>query len=195
MTDDFRIRFLIVDDQQSIRKLCIAIGNTLGFACHEAESAESALSVLESASPDIVLVDLRMGEMGGIEFLESVKRLLPRTEVAIMTGYGSIETAVQAMKLGAYDYITKPFRVEELKMVLQRMADKVRLVAENHFLRERVNTEMELHGIVGSSAKIQDVLRMVGRLKDTRTPVLICGESGTGKELVARAMHFRGVFA
>jgi two-component system response regulator AtoC len=192
MTDDFRIRFLIVDDQQSIRKLCIAIGNTLGFACHEAESAESALSVLESASPDIVLVDLRMGEMGGIEFLESVKRLLPRTEVAIMTGYGSIETAVQAMKLGAYDYITKPFRVEELKMVLQRMADKVRLVAENHFLRERVNTEMELHGIVGSSAKIQDVLRMVGRLKDTRTPVLICGESGTGKELVARAMHFRG---
>jgi two-component system response regulator AtoC len=192
MTDDFRIRFLIVDDQQSIRKLCIAIGNTLGFACHEAESAESALSVLESASPDIVLVDLRMGEMGGIEFLESVKRLLPRTEVAIMTGYGSIETAVQAMKLGAYDYITKPFRVEELKMVLQRMADKVRLVAENQFLRERVNTEMELHGIVGSSAKIQDVLRMVGRLKDTRTPVLICGESGTGKELVARAMHFRG---
>src|SRR5581483_4316336 len=104
-------------------------------------------------------------------------------------------TAVQAMKLGAYDYITKPFRVEELKIVLQRMAEKVRLVVENHFLRERVHTEMELHGIVGSSAKIQDVLRMVGRLKDTRTPVLICGESGTGKELVARAMHFRGGFA
>jgi DNA-binding NtrC family response regulator len=124
-----------------------------------------------------------------------VKRLLPRTEVAIMTGYGSIETAVRAMKLGAYDYITKPFRVEELKMVLQRMADKVRLVAENQFLRERVSTEMELHGIVGSSAKIQDVLRMVGRLKDTRTPVLIYGESGTGKELVARAMHFRGGFS
>ncbi len=112
-----------------------------------------------------------------------------------MTGYGSVETAVQAMKLGAYDFITKPFRVEELKLVLQRMAEKVRLVAENHFLRERVHTEMELHGIVGSSAKIQDVLRMVGRLKDTRTPVLICGESGTGKELVARAMHFRGGFA
>jgi two-component system response regulator AtoC len=195
MTDDFRIRFLIVDDQQSIRKICIAIGNSLGFSCYEAESAENALAVLETAAPDIVLVDLRMGEMGGIEFLDSVKHLLPRTEVAIMTGYGSIETAVQAMKLGAYDYITKPFRVEELKMVLQRMADKVRLVAENQFLRERVHTEMELHGIVGSSSKIQDVLRMVGRLKDTRTPVLICGESGTGKELVARAMHFRGGFS
>ena len=195
MTDDFRVRFLIVDDQQSIRKLCIAIGNTLGFVCHEAESAEAALSMLETESPDIILVDLRMGEMTGIEFLESVKRLLPRTEVAIMTGYGSIETAVQAMKLGAYDYITKPFRVEELKMVLQRMAEKVRLVAENQFLRDRVHTDMELHGIVGSSTKIQDVLRVVGRLKDTRTPVLITGESGTGKELVARAIHFRGGFA
>lgn len=192
MTDEFKIRFLIVDDQQSIRKLCMTIGHTLGFACYEAESAESALAVLEAESPEIILVDLRMGEMSGIDFLESCKKLLPRTEIAIMTGYGSIETAVQAMKLGAYDYITKPFRVEELKIVLQRMAEKVRLVAENHFLRERVNTEMELHGIVGSSAKIQDVLRIVGRLKDTRTPVLICGESGTGKELVARAMHFRG---
>jgi two-component system, NtrC family, response regulator AtoC len=195
MTEDYRIRLLIVDDQQSIRKLCIAIGNTLGFSCIEAESAEMALALLETESPDIILADLRMGEMSGIDFLESVKKLLPRTEMAIMTGYGSIETAVQAMKLGAYDYITKPFRVEELKIVLQRMAEKVRLVAENHFLRERVNTEMELHGIVGSSAKIQDVLRMVARLKDTRTPVLISGESGTGKELVARAMHFRGGFA
>ncbi len=195
MTDDYRIRFLIVDDQQSIRKLCIAIGNTLGFICSEAESAEAALAVLETQSPDIILVDLRMGEMSGIDFLERLKKILPRTEVAIMTGYGSIETAVQAMKLGAYDYITKPFRVEELKIILQRMAEKVRLVAENQFLRERVHTEMELHGIVGSSAKIQDVLRMVGRLKDTRTPVLICGESGTGKELVARAMHFRGGFS
>jgi two-component system response regulator AtoC len=195
MTDDYRIRFLIVDDQQSIRKLCIAIGNTLGFVCSEAESAEKALGVLETESPDIILADMRMGEMSGIDFLDSVKKLLPRTEIAIMTGYGSVETAVQAMKLGAYDYITKPFRVEELKLILQRMAEKVRLVAENHFLRERVHTELELHGIVGSSAKIQDVLRMVGRLKDTRTPVLICGESGTGKELVARAMHFRGGFA
>jgi transcriptional regulator with GAF, ATPase, and Fis domain len=93
------------------------------------------------------------------------------------------------MKLGAYDYITKPFRIEELKLLLQRMAEKISLVAENQFLRERVNAEMELSGIVGSSHKIQEVLRMVARLKDTRTPVLITGESGTGKELVARAIH------
>jgi DNA-binding NtrC family response regulator len=194
MTEDFRVHFLIVDDQQSIRKLCVTIGASLGFSCEEAESAEAALQLLETSAPDIILVDLRMAEMTGLEFLAAVKKMLPRTEVAIMTGYGSIESAVQAMKLGAYDYITKPFRVEELKITLQRMAEKVRLVAENEFLRERFKTETELHGIVGSHAKIQDILRMIARLKDTRTPVLITGESGTGKELVARAIHFHGTF-
>ena len=195
MTEDFRVRFLIVDDQQSIRKLCMTIGSSLGFVCAEAESAEDALAHLESNAADIVLVDLKMANMGGLEFLDTLKKMLPRTEVAIMTGYGSVETAVQAMKLGAYDYITKPFRVEEMKLVLQRMAEKVRLVAENQFLLEQVRTQMELNGIVGTSARIQDVLRMVARLKDTRTPVLITGESGTGKELVARAIHFGGVYA
>ena len=195
MTDDLRIRFLIVDDHQSIRKLCMTVGTVLGFECHEAESAEAALACLETAAPDIVLCDLMMPNMTGLEFLPRLKELFPRCEVAIMTGHGSIETAVQAMRLGAYDYITKPFRVEELKLLLQRMQEKVSLVAENQFLRDRVTAEMELHGIVGSSSKIQDLLRMVARLKDTRTPVLITGESGTGKELVARAIHYRGSYA
>jgi DNA-binding NtrC family response regulator len=195
MTDEMKIRFLIVDDHQSIRKLCMTVGSGLGFECHEAESAEAALACLETAAPDIVLCDLMMPNMTGLEFLPRLKELFPRCEVAIMTGHGSIETAVQAMRLGAYDYITKPFRVEELKLLLQRMQEKVSLVAENQFLRDRVSAEMELHGIVGSSSKIQDLLRMVARLKDTRTPVLITGESGTGKELVARAIHYRGSYA
>ncbi len=189
------LHFLIVDDQLTIRKLCMTIGGTLGFHCSEAESAEAALAFLESHAPDLILADLRMPTMDGLEFLGRVKQMHPATEVAIMTGYGSIESAVQAMKLGAYDYITKPFRVEELKLILQRMAEKVNLVAENEYLRDRVNSENELHGIVGTSAKIQDVLRMIARLKDTHTPVLITGESGTGKELVARAIHFRGSYA
>jgi two-component system, NtrC family, response regulator AtoC len=193
--EDLQVKFLIVDDHQSIRKLCLTVGSSLGFDCKEAESAEAALASLEADSPDIVLADLMMPNMTGLEFLPRVKQLLPRCEIAIMTGHASIETAVQAMKLGAYDYITKPFRVDELKLLLQRMKDKVSLVMENQFLRERVNAEMELNGIVGSSSKIQDVLRMVGRLKDTRTPVLIAGESGTGKELVARAIHYRGTYA
>ncbi|HEY2915385.1 MAG TPA: sigma-54 dependent transcriptional regulator, partial [Candidatus Angelobacter sp.] len=195
MTTDAKVRFMIVDDHPSIRKLCMTVGASLGFSCIEAESAVAALAQLESNSPDIILADLMMPNMTGLEFLPRVKQLLPRTEVAIMTGHASIETAVQAMKLGAYDYITKPFRIEELKLLLQRMAEKISLVAENQFLRERVNAEMELSGIVGSSHKIQEVLRMVARLKDTRTPVLITGESGTGKELVARAIHYRGLLS
>ena len=195
MADEYKIRFLVVDDQQSIRRLCVTIAAGLGFECSEAESAESALEKLENDAPDIVLVDLRMAQMSGLEFLAEFKKILPHSEVSIMTGYGSIETAVQAMKLGAYDYITKPFRVEELKITLQRMAEKIRLVAENEFLRERFLADSEAHGIIGKHPKIQDVLRMVARLKDTRTPVLITGESGTGKELVALAIHYRGAFA
>jgi two-component system response regulator AtoC len=195
MTDDFRIRFLIVDDEQSIRKLCMRIGEGLGFACSEAESAEAVLLSLEIEPPDIVITDLRLPKMSGMELLKQMKVMQPRIEVAIMTGHGSIGSAVEAMKLGAYHYITKPFAVEEMKLMLQRMAEKVRLVAERDFLRERVHAEMELSEITGSSPKIQDVLRLIARLKDTRTPVLISGESGTGKELVARAIHFRGSFA
>ncbi|MBZ5540508.1 MAG: sigma-54 dependent transcriptional regulator [Acidobacteriia bacterium] len=195
MSDDLKIRLLIVDDEQSIRRLCMTIGQTLGFTCSEAESAEAALARLDTATPDLILTDLKLPSLSGVELLRQARAILPRTEVAIMTGHGSIESAVDAMKIGAYDYIEKPFRVEKLRLLLQRMAEKVRLVAENQFLRERVNAEESLGGIVGTSAKIQDVLRMISRLQDTRTPVLIFGESGTGKELVARAIHFRGSLA
>jgi DNA-binding NtrC family response regulator len=144
----------------------------------------------------MVLTDMVMPRMSGLEFLEQVKRLLPRAEVALMTGHGSIETAVQAMKLGAYDYISKPFApLDELRLFLRRMADKVRLEEENQYLRERSETETAVHGIIGNSVGIQHVLRLISRLKDTRTPVLISGESGTGKELVARALHYRGTLA
>src|SRR4051812_31653672 len=192
-TETFHL--MIVDDQETIRKLCMTVGASVGLRCTQAENAEAALARLDSEAPDMILADLMMPNMSGLDFLTEAKRMLPHAEIAIMTGHGSIESAVQAMRLGAYDYITKPFRIEELKLLLHRMQEKVQLVAENLFLRERVNIEMDLNGIIGSSAKIQDLLRMVARLKDTRTPVLITGESGTGKELVARAIHFRGQYA
>lgn len=196
MTDRLEVRFLVVDDEESIRRLCVTVGQGLGFTCTEASNGEAALALLEAQPAHIILTDLVMPHMSGIEFLEKVKRMLPRAEVAMMTGHGTVETAVQAMKLGAYDYIAKPFSsVEELRLFLRRMAEKIQLVEENEFLRERTSAETDLHGIVGASPKIQDVLRMIARLKDTRTPVLITGESGTGKELVARAIHFRGMFA
>ena len=195
MSEDLRIKLLVVDDEQSIRRLCMTIGSSLAYNCNEAESAETAIQRLETDPPDLVLTDLKLPNQSGVELLKQIKAVLPRTEVAIMTGHGSIESAVDAMKLGAYDYIEKPFRVEKMRLLLQRMAEKVRLVNENAFLRERVSTEENLDGIIGTSSGMQDVLRMISRLKDTRTPVLISGESGTGKELVARAIHFRGMMA
>jgi len=195
MSDDLRIKLLVVDDEQSIRRLCMTIGGSLGYTCGEAESAEAAVTRAETDPPDLVLTDLKLPTQSGVDLLKRIKSMLPRTEVAIMTGHGSIESAVDAMKLGAYDYIEKPFRVEKMRLLLQRMAEKVRLVNENAFLREKVNTDENLDGIIGSSVGMQDVLRMISRLKDTRTPVLISGESGTGKELVARAIHFRGALA
>jgi DNA-binding NtrC family response regulator len=195
MKDDSRLRFLVVDDEQSIRRLCVMVGQGLGLLCAEAETAEIAVELAETAPPDLVVTDLRLPNLSGVDLLRKLKELLPRTEVAIMTGHGSIESAVEAMRHGAYDYIEKPFRVERLRQLLQRMMEKVRLVTENQFLRERITADTKLDGITGSSAKVQDVLRMVSRLRETRTPVLIAGESGTGKELVARAIHFRGPLA
>ena len=195
MKEESRLRFLIVDDEQSIRRLCMTVGQGLNFVCIEAETAEAALGLIETAAPDVVVTDLKLPSLSGTDLLRKIKDLSPRAEVAIMTGHGSIESAVEAMRLGAYDYIEKPFRVERLRQLLQRMAEKVRLVTENQFLRERVSADTQLDGIIGTSAKMQDVLRMLSRLKDTRTPVLITGESGTGKELVARAIHFRGPLA
>ena len=196
MSERLGIRFLVVDDEESIRHLCMTVAEGMGFTSIEAGSGEEALALLEEYPAHIILTDLVMPRMSGLEFLEKAKTLLPRSEVAVMTGHGSVETAVQAMKLGAYDYITKPFTpLEELRLFLRRMAEKIELVQENQFLRDRMDMETGMHGIVGTTPKIQDVLRMIARLKDTRTPVLIIGESGTGKELVARAIHFRGTFA
>src|ERR1700686_705859 len=154
--DDLRVRLLIVDDEQSIRKLCVTVGEALGFVCLEAESGESALALLEEQSVHMVLSDMVMPHMSGLEFLEKVKKLLPRTEIALMTGHGSIETAVQAMKLGAYDYITKPFSpLEELRLFLRRMADKVRLGEENEFLRHGMIRKPAFPGIVARSREFR----------------------------------------
>src|SRR3984893_2503464 len=117
MSDELKAHLLGVDDEQSIRRLCMTIGTSLGFACAEAESAEAALARLEAEMTVVVLTDLRLPTQSGVELLRQVKSLLPRTEVAIMTGHGSIESAVDAMKLGAYDYIEKPFRVEKMRLL------------------------------------------------------------------------------
>ena len=127
MTEEARIQFLIVEDEQSIRRLCTTIGASLGLACLEADSAEAALQQIEAHAPELIVTDLKLPALSGTDLLREVRKLLPSSEIAIMTGHGSIESAVDAMKLGAYDYIEKPFRVEKLRLLLQRMAEKVRL--------------------------------------------------------------------
>jgi DNA-binding NtrC family response regulator len=130
MTEPRPLRILIVDDEPGIRAMCVAIGRGLGLACAEAESAEEALPQAGNDPPDLVLADLRMGEMTGLELLAEFKRRSPRTEVSLMSAYGSIECAVEAMRLGAYDFIVKPFHVEKLRLILERMAERVRLARE-----------------------------------------------------------------
>src|SRR5205814_2978587 len=132
VTDQLEICFLVVDDEESIRRLCMTVAQGLGFNCMEASTGEDALALLEEKPAHIILTDLVMPRMSGLEFLERVRKILPRAEVAVMTGHSSVETAVQAMKLGAYDYISKPFTpLEELRLFLRRMAEKIRLVEEN----------------------------------------------------------------
>ena len=195
MSDELKTRLLVVDDEQSIRRLCMTIGTALGFSCTEAESAEAALPRLEADTPDIVLTDLKLPTQTGVGLLKQIKAMLPRTEVAMMTGHGSVESAVQAMKLGAYDYIGKPFSPSgRVRLFCGAWPTKLSWWNREPVLaRTGAYRRPNLDGIIGASAKIQDVLRMISRLKDTRTPVLISGESGTGKELVARAIHFRGI--
>jgi DNA-binding NtrC family response regulator len=138
MPDKTPIRLMIVADEPAIRFLCAATGRKMGLSCVEAGSAEAALQEMESAPSDMVLSDLKMGQSSGMHLLAEVKRRWPLCEVALMSAYGSIESAVQAMRLGAYDFLVKPFGGEELQMVLERMTEKVKLVRENEFLRNRL---------------------------------------------------------
>ena len=187
-------RCLIVDDDDGIRKLSVKVAEAAGFTCVQADCAETALQMIEVDPPAVVLTDMVLPDVNGIELLRLARPRLPHSEFAVMTGYGSIETAIQATRLGAFDYITKPFTLGDLKTLLLRMHAKACQTME--LLNPPASKPAaEIGGIVGNSPKIQDVLRLVDRVKDLRMPVLITGESGTGKELVTRALHESGSYA
>jgi DNA-binding NtrC family response regulator len=180
---------LVVDDERSARDLCKEILKGQGFRVEIAESAARALEILESDPIDIVLTDVRMPGMDGMDLLKIIKSKFGETDAVIMTGFGSIPAAVEAMKLGAYDYITKPFKIDEFRRIFQRLVEVRDLVAENRSLREQLKTHQGFANLVGTSPKMQKLYRTILKAAAKRHPVLILGESGTGKELVARAIH------
>jgi len=182
---------LIVDDDRAIREACREVAHSMGFNTEVAESAEQAYRLLDSSGADAVLLDLRPGA-GGLEALQAIKQRRADALVVVLTGYGTVRSAVQAMKDGAYDYVTKPFSREELRQLLERVAAHLRLKTENRVLRETIKSRQGFGNIVGRSPEMEKLYRIIAKAGQSAHPVLILGESGTGKELVAKSIHSAG---
>jgi DNA-binding NtrC family response regulator len=188
------LNLLIIDDERSIREACREVAQSLGFSAYVADSAEHAFRLLDSQAFDAVLLDLRLPGAGGLEALRRIKERRPEAVVIVVTGYGTVQSAVQAMKNGAYDYVTKPFSVDELKLLLERVSTHLKLKSENRMLREKVKSKQGFGGIVGRAPEMERLYRIIAKAANSVHPVLILGESGTGKELVARSIHYSGPF-
>jgi DNA-binding NtrC family response regulator len=180
---------LIVEDEPRMRRLLeISLGED-GHTVHSAEDAEAGLKLLRKDPIDLIVTDLKLPGMNGLEFLGEAKRLMATTPVVVMTAYGSVETAVEAMKAGASDYVLKPFTMAEMKLVINKELDVQKVREENRSLREALGKRYHFQNIVARSVRMQEVLALVARVAPTNATVLLGGESGVGKDLVARAIH------
>ena len=185
-------KILVVDDEDSQRRIIVDVLAKAEFDVMQASGASEAVRRMEEEHLDLIITDLRMEDGGGMDVLAEAKRLAPDTEVVVMTAYGSIESAVEAMRQGAYDYLTKPFDRDVLLVTVQKALEHKRLREENLELRELVKSRYSLVGIIGTSEEMQEVFKLVEKSIPVASTVLIQGESGTGKELVARSIHFDG---
>lgn len=183
-------RVLIVDDETSLREFLAITLSREGFEVETAASGEEALKRLAEGPVDLALVDLMMPGMDGLETLRRLKETNETISVVIMTAFATTETAIQALKEGAYDYLIKPFKVEELKLVVQKALEERRLRWENLRLRREVELRYTLGNMVGKSPKMQEVFSTISRVAESRATVLLTGESGTGKTLLAKTVHF-----
>jgi DNA-binding NtrC family response regulator len=186
------LNLLVIDDERAVRLGCQEVAQAQGFTTHLADTAEQGYKLLEAHSIDVVLLDLRMPGPSGLDVLREIRRRRPEAEVIVITGYATVESAVQAMKMGAYDYVTKPFNLEELRLLLERVAAHLKLTTENRLLREKLRSKQGFGGLIGRAPEMERLYRIIAKAAHSQHPVLIFGESGTGKELVARSIHFSG---
>jgi two-component system response regulator HydG len=186
------LRVLVVDDDAPVRRACCEIVAGMGFVPLSAGSVPEARAVLEQQQVDMLLLDLKLPGGGGLKLLDEVKTDYPETGVVVMTAFATVSSAVEAMKIGAGDYLTKPFALEELTGVLERSGRRLNFDLESRRLRERLRTQKGLGDLIGRSPEMEKVYRILSKVAFSTHPVLILGESGTGKEMVARSIHANG---
>jgi DNA-binding NtrC family response regulator len=184
---------LVVDDDPVTVNLLKEVLSKEGYEVATALSGEEAITKGTDNLFDIVITDVRMGEKDGMEVLRSFKKIAPETTVIMITAFGSIETAIEAIREGAYDYISKPFKLEEIKFTIQRALEQKRLLQENKFYRQELLSKYQFENFVGRTPKILQVYKTIAKVADTKSTVLLYGESGTGKELVARSIHYNSL--
>ncbi len=182
-------RILVVDDEEAQRQKLAGFLEKQGFSVKMAESGKEAITLCHDSCFEIALLDLKMPGMDGIELLKKLKQLNSEIQVIMMTAYGTVDTAVEAMKLGAYHYVSKPINLDELKLNINKALERYYLLKENKYLKEQLEGKFKDLQIIGSSQVMKEVLSTVSRVAKTRSTILIRGESGTGKEMVARAIH------
>jgi two-component system response regulator AtoC len=184
-------RVLVVDDEENIRVVLRTLLRRNGYEVETASNGEEALALVDSFGPDFVLTDVRMPKMGGLDLLSTLRAKQRDATVLVMSAYGNVDMALEAMKLGAYDYVQKPFKNDEIVLALRKAEEREALRRENRALREEIRKEFKFEDLLAKSAPMQDVFRMIAKAAEYKTTVLIQGESGVGKELVARAIHGR----
>ncbi len=186
----FEDKILVADDEKSMREFLEIMLKKEGYKVSLASNGEDVLKIIERDIFDLVLLDIRMPKLDGISALKRIKAVSPETIVIMITAYASTDTAIKAMKEGAYDYITKPFKVDEIKLIIKNALEKKNLQRENTILRQVVRERFGFENIVGQSPKMLEIYDLMEKVAPTKTNILICGESGTGKELVAKAIHY-----